>query len=87
MEAFAVDGAKGYWRLQLEEAKQAGDFLFSRAGIYAQLGENQPAMDCLQAAVKERDVWLTFYVMTDWTLDPLRSEPDFHAILKEMGLE
>jgi serine/threonine protein kinase/Tfp pilus assembly protein PilF len=86
-EALATEGAKGYWRRQLEEAKQAGVSPFWQARAYAQMGEDEPAIQCLRDAVKARDVWLTFHVMTDWTLDPVRSDPRFHDILKEMGLQ
>ena len=51
------------------------------------MGENQKALESLQTALEEREFNLTFYVMTDWTLDPLRAEPRFHAILKQMRLE
>jgi tetratricopeptide (TPR) repeat protein len=85
--AFATEGAKGYWRIELGEAKKDDDNPYGLAGVYAQLGDTEAAITCLQTAVKERHVYLTWNVMTDWTLDPLRSDPRFHAILKEMHLE
>ena len=64
-----------------------GKTAYRRAGAYAQMGEKQKAIESLQTALEEREFELTFYVITDWMLDPLRAEPRFHAILKQMRLE
>jgi FimV-like protein len=86
-KALAGNGPRGYWRVHLEVEKQAGWGPFDLARDYAQMGETEQAIECLQEAVKKRDVWLTFYGMTDWTLDPVRSDPRFHHILRQMNLE
>ena len=86
-EAFKARGAKGFWQVWLEESKKAHDTPYWQACAYSQLGETDLALDSLEEALKARDLWLTFYVMVDWTLDPIRSEPRFHAILNTMHLE
>ncbi len=86
-EVFASEGTKGYYRMKLEAAEKAGSSSFWLSRIYAQMGETEKAIACLQDALKNRDVFLTLYVMTDWTLDPVRSDPRFHAILRAMNLE
>jgi hypothetical protein len=45
------------------------------------MGDTNGAITNLQKALRERDVWLTFHVMTDPDLDPVRQDPRFHAIL------
>ena len=94
-KAYEAEGARGYWRMKLKQVLNAstsywyadGKTPYWHARAYAQMGEKQKAIESLQTALKERDFWLTFHVMTDWTLDPLRSDPLIHAILKQMRLE
>ena len=88
--AYEKDGPKGYWRVQLKYF--GSPFWLARvyAQIHAQTGDKQDkenALRCLQTACDTREWWLTFYVMTDWTLDPLRSDPQFDRILKTMKLK
>jgi tetratricopeptide (TPR) repeat protein len=85
--ALKAQGPKVYWRRELEGCKRDKQGPYFEALAQAQLGETNEAIRCLQTALKERNVWLTFRVMTDWELDPVRSDPRFHTILRTMHLE
>ena len=84
-KSYESEGPQGYWRMR--SWYPGGKTAYRRAQAYAQMGEKQKAIESLQTALEEREFELTFYVMTDWTLDPLRSELRFHEILKQMRLE
>ena len=85
--AAPVKGSKVIWRPQLEWFQHQGDAIYDQAYCHAQLGEADPAFACLEKLLKAHDTQLTFTIMTDWRLDPIRSDPRFHAILKTMHLE
>ncbi|MGD9590786.1 MAG: tetratricopeptide repeat protein [Pyrinomonadaceae bacterium] len=55
------------------------------AGAYAQLGERDKAFEALEEMVKRRAV-LIITVAREPTLDPLRDDPRFAALLKRVGL-
>jgi tetratricopeptide (TPR) repeat protein len=84
--AIEAEGPKAYWRRELEKAKKAND-IYWQACCYAQYRDSEAALACLEKAVKDRNVWLTFMVKTEWRLDPVRDTLRFHAILKRMRLE
>ena len=84
--ALESEGSKAYWRREVENAKKGND-IYSQACCYAQYGDTEAALACLEKAVKERNVWLTFMVKTDWMIDPVRSARRFHAISKTMHFE
>ena len=54
--------------------------------IYAGLGEEQPALDSLERAVRERDSWLV-WLKTEPRFDCLRSSPRFKEFLRILGFE
>lgn len=88
--AFEAGGPEAFWRREVEKAKQDPDGTrrtYVLACRYTQAGDTKAAFDCLDQALKERNVWLTFMVKTDWMLNPLRSDERFRAILIEMHLE
>jgi tetratricopeptide (TPR) repeat protein len=78
---------EAYWQARLDGSKQANETPYWQARAYAQLGDTNQALDCLEQSLDSKDFWLTFYVMTDWTLDPIRSEPRFDKILRKMKLK
>ena len=85
--AFNAEGAIGYWRVKLEQAKQADAAPYTLATFYAQLGEHDRALDCLRTCLQAQAFELIWAVKVDWHLDPLRFDPAFQDILKKMNLE
>jgi tetratricopeptide (TPR) repeat protein len=57
---------------------------YQYATIYAQWGDRAKALEWLDTAMRLRDSGL-IYLKTDPLLDPLRSEPRFAAIERELG--
>jgi len=55
----------------------------SYAWVYARWGDRSHALDYLEAAMRSRDPWLQF-VKTYPLTDPLREEPRFQAVLREL---
>jgi serine/threonine protein kinase len=83
-KAVDAEGPRAYWS---KAWMKANGGLLLEAGAYAQLGDKDAAIRCLQKMLEEKDKVLTFHIMTFWELDPLRSDPRFHAILKTMHFE
>ncbi len=54
------------------------------AGIYANLGEIDKALEWLESAYEEHSGYL-ISINDDFTFDNLRSEPRFRALLKKIG--
>ena len=77
---------KVIWRRILDWNKQHGD-LYEETCCHAQLNEPDQAFTCLMSLLQKHDTSLTFGIMTDWQLDPLRADPRFHDILRKMNLE
>jgi serine/threonine protein kinase len=76
------------WRGRLDWDKKQGDAeLYDQACCHAQLREYDEALECLSTLRDRHDTGLTFMIMTDWELDPLRSDRRFHDILKKMHFE
>jgi len=61
----------------------AHDDWYQYAQIYAQWGDTGKALSCLETALRVRDIALE-YLRTDGMLNPLRKEPRFQAIEREL---
>jgi serine/threonine protein kinase len=85
-QAVPVEGIKAVWRLRLKHDKQQADG-YHEACCYAQLGETDRAFDRLDKLLKAHDTELTFNIMADWMLDPIRPDPRFRDIMKAMNFE
>jgi len=81
--AVEFGGTSAYWRTKLEVAPN----IYERACCLAQLEDGVGAMQALDEAAMTTNVWLTFWVMTDWRLDPIRSDGRFGSMLKRMHLQ
>ena len=69
---------------ELSKLKQLGDgAAYQYATICTQWGNNSKALDWLETALKLRDPGLVD-LKTDPLLDPLRKEPRFRAIEREL---
>jgi serine/threonine protein kinase len=55
------------------------------ASMYAELGEKDQAFRWLETAYQERDFWL-LGLKTDYSLDPIRSDPRFAELVRKVGL-
>jgi len=55
------------------------------AALYAALGDKDRAFQWLETAYRERD-WHMEALNTDFTLDPLRSDPRFAELVRRVGL-
>ena len=53
--------------------------------LHAVLGQFTPALDLLEQAQRDRDVWLV-WLKVESRFDPLRGNPRFQALLRNMGL-
>ena len=54
------------------------------ATVYVGLGRNEQALTCLEKGYADRSMFMVL-IKTDPELDPLRSEPRFKALLRQMG--
>lgn len=57
-----------------------------RVGTFAQLGDKEKAFDTLDGMLQNREILLVT-IAREPTLEPLRSDPRFGALLKRIGLE
>ncbi|MGH9676227.1 MAG: TPR end-of-group domain-containing protein, partial [Candidatus Acidiferrum sp.] len=76
--------AKGIEARQVQR-KTGYSSAYRIAGMYADLGEKDQAFRWLNTAYQERDSNLTG-LKTDFSLDPLRSDPRFAELVRKIGL-
>jgi eukaryotic-like serine/threonine-protein kinase len=69
----------------LERARQSYVSPFDIALIYTALGQKDTAFTWMTKAMAERSTWLV-YSKWEPRLDPLRSDPRFHDLLRRIGL-
>jgi TolB-like protein/Tfp pilus assembly protein PilF len=70
--------------VQLNKLKQNGDAAaYQYATVYAQWGNNQKALEWLETALRMRDPGLA-RLRVDPLLDPLRQEPRFQALMRQL---
>lgn len=81
--SLAVVGDVEAARATLAEAGE-GASPYPRATVYAALGETDRALDLLEGAREARDPWLV-WLAVDPMLEPLRRDPRFGALLRQIG--
>ena len=69
-----------------EMAKQRYVSPAARAYVYVALGEKEKALDWLERCYDEQDLECSM-LKVEPTLDPLRGEPRFQALMKKVGLD
>jgi serine/threonine-protein kinase len=88
-KAYTASGWKGFWRKQLEltqkEAKERYVSPYFIARIYARLGESDLALEWLQKAYDIHSDYLVV-LKVEPILDPLRSDPRFTKLMRDVGL-
>ena len=75
------EAASAAMRRAAEQGGDAGGYQY--AEIYAQWGENKTALDWLEKAMRLRDTGLSG-LRADPLMDPLRKEPRFQAVMREL---
>jgi len=86
-QAFAARGAAGYWQAALDfrlghaKSNPAPPMLYTF--LYTHVGDHARAIDYLERAYEERAGDLLF-IRVEPSLDPLRGEPRFQALLQRM---
>ena len=55
------------------------------AVVYVGLGDKDRAFESLEKGYDERDTSI-FILKADYRMDPLRSDPRYHELLRRMGL-
>ena len=90
-KAFQSDGARGYWQKELEFAREKQNppeayvTPYGRAIIYSELGDKENAIEELEKAYAERDLYMIELANTA-EFDFLRQEPRFKSLLQSTGL-
>jgi serine/threonine protein kinase/Tfp pilus assembly protein PilF len=88
--AYAFSGKKTEAKKLLNElielSKTKYHSPYGLAYIYIELNEKDKALDLMEKAYEEHDHWL-YQIKVIESVDKLRSEPRFKALLKRMGLE
>jgi len=92
----ALGGAFALWGKDEEARKVLGELQQSKqrkyvsqvfvAAIHAGLGENDPALGCLEKAYDDRDSWLLRCLITDPRLDKLRGKARFRKLARRIGV-
>ncbi len=88
-QAYAAEGARGYWQKILELAlqdEQEGDVdLYALAAIYAHLGEKDKALELLKKACDEHAADSLLHLNDDAAWDDLRGDPRFGDLVRRIG--
>jgi tetratricopeptide (TPR) repeat protein len=86
--AYAMAGNRSDARAVIEELKRSSDKSYVPAyfiaSIYGALAEREQAFAWLRRAYDQRDPQIA-YLLCDPFIDPLRSDPRFNALVREVG--
>jgi eukaryotic-like serine/threonine-protein kinase len=88
-QGFRSAGWKGALRKGIETGKVQRETGYSSAygiaSMYAELGERDQAFRWFDTAYQERDLFM-LGLKTDFSLDPIRSDPRFAELVRKVGL-
>jgi serine/threonine protein kinase/Tfp pilus assembly protein PilF len=86
---FTEGGEHGYWQTQLEflkaDSNQSPADSYSLAVLYARVGDQNRAFQCLDKAFEEHSQDLTLSLLTEPAFDSIRTDPRFQDLLRRMG--
>ncbi len=88
--AFKKNGMKGWWQKRLEQIETRPQLKyipdFSKAFVYARVGDKDRAFECLNKAYDHRERWM---VGLNYAIDfeSLHDDPRFTDLLKRIGLK
>ena len=84
-EALRAHGLRAYWRVVYDRATQDREGSYSRAEVFARMGDKDRALADLAFVITTRDHRMT-QLKVNPLLDPLRSDPRFGELLHRMNL-
>ena len=84
-KAYANSGERGYEIALLAFEKKHPATTYHVAWAYAQLGDNEQALQCLQKSFQAREIDI-LGVRNDPELDSLRGDPRFQQLVQAIGL-
>ncbi len=71
---------------RLARPNASGVLAYALGVAYGGLGDKERVLDWLETAYADRSTWMNL-VKVHPELDPMRGEPRFQALLKQMGLD
>jgi tetratricopeptide (TPR) repeat protein len=86
-EVFAKDGWEGYNRYLTSENRPKNLTYYSVAAACSLLGEKDKAFEALNRSYENHEITLIQNLNSDPRIDPLRSDPRFHDLMKQIGFE
>jgi len=84
-EAYRRGGARAYWAARVESGLKVGRTPLALARYWICAGRKKEALDALEEAWKARAPAI-IYLKTDPVYEPLRNEPRFISLAREIGL-
>jgi Tfp pilus assembly protein PilF len=86
--AYSVSGDKTRAKIELEKtlAEYPDQSPYHLARVYILLNNNDEALTRLEQAYEMRDIWM-YHLKVDPTLDLIRNDPRFKALMKKMHLD
>jgi TolB-like protein/DNA-binding winged helix-turn-helix (wHTH) protein/Flp pilus assembly protein TadD len=87
--AYKTLGPPGYWRVNLErqrlEWKRKPGEPYDLAALYARVGDREHAFVWLDKAFRAHSQALIYWLRTDPSFDPLRSDPKYQELVRRIG--
>jgi len=88
INSFKKNGLKGYWKTKLKILLKRSQSKYIWPGYlaecYAQLGENQKAIDSLELLYAKKDPLMT-YIRIWAFFEPLKAEPRFRSLVRKLN--
>jgi tetratricopeptide (TPR) repeat protein len=84
-EAYRVQGIKGFWTVLYRRAVNTPQRSYWHAELFARMGDKDRAFENLEHSISVRDHCMT-QLKVNPNLDPLRSDPRFEELLRQMKL-
>jgi TolB-like protein len=90
-DTYKKSGEKGFLQWLIDNGLTLHDEIYNqpyyKIAYYLMMEEKQKALKCMEQCVQMRSVRLGFSIKVDPIYDPLRQDPHFREILKQMNLD